>query len=132
MRLLYILYCPPTPATRRQGSFNPFAILHVPIYRSPLPPPLPIAGGGGVLGPSRGHVFSRRGERGETVITPPHAGWQRTQKILVLVMLMPHMQNGQGQNHPCFLVSFFILSKSQRKAYFMTQKFFNFLTLKTF
>ncbi len=37
MRLLYILYCPPTPATWRQGPFNPLAILHVPIYRSPPP-----------------------------------------------------------------------------------------------
>ena len=38
MRLLYILYCPPTtPATWRQGPFNTFAILHMPIYRSPPP-----------------------------------------------------------------------------------------------
>ena len=47
MRLLYILYCPPTPATWHQGSFNPFAILHVPIYRS-SPPPRPIEGGGAI------------------------------------------------------------------------------------
>ncbi len=39
MRLLYILYCPPTPATWRQGPFNPFAILHMPIYQSPSPHP---------------------------------------------------------------------------------------------
>ena len=44
MRLLYILYCSPTPATWVQGSFIPFAILHVPIYWS-FPPP---------SGPSRG------------------------------------------------------------------------------
>jgi hypothetical protein len=62
------------------------------------------------------------GERGETGITPPNAAWQRKQKILVLVTLMPHMQNGQGQNHPCFFVTFFILSKLSRKAYFMSQK----------
>jgi hypothetical protein len=80
MRLLYILYCPPTPATGRQGSFNPFAILHVPIYRSSPPPPA--HRGEGEVGPSRGHVFGWRGERGETGITPQHAGWQRTQKIL--------------------------------------------------
>jgi len=61
---------------------------------------------------SRGHIFGWRGERGETGVTPPHAGWQRTQKILVFVTLMPHMPNGQGQNHPCFFVTFFILSKS--------------------
>ncbi len=45
MRLLYILYCPPTPATWVQGPFVPFVILHVPIYRSSPPPP---------SGPSRG------------------------------------------------------------------------------
>ena len=61
IRLLYILYCPPTPATWRQGSFNPTAILHVPIYRSP--PPL--------RGPSRGGPITRsrflpaRGEGGD-------------------------------------------------------------------
>jgi hypothetical protein len=77
-----------------EDPFNPLAILHVPIYRSPLPPPcLPI---GWRTGPSRSHVFGRRGERWETGITPPHAGCQRAQKILVLVMLMPHMENGQG------------------------------------
>jgi hypothetical protein len=111
MRLFYILYCPPTPATWLQGPFVPFAILYVPIYWSSPPPLRPISGEGEV-GPSRGHAFGWRGERGETGITPPHAGWQRTQKILVLVIMMPHMQNGQGQNHPCFFVSFFILSKS--------------------
>jgi hypothetical protein len=52
------------------------------------------------------------GEREETGVTPPHAGWQRTQKILVFVVLIPHMQNNQGQNHPCFFVTFFILSNS--------------------
>ena len=78
----------------------------------PLPPPpscLPI---GWRTGPSRSHVFGRRRERGETGITSLHVGWQRAQRILVLVMLMPHMENGQGKNHPCFFVSFFILSKS--------------------
>ena len=94
MRLLYILYCTPTPATWREGPFNPLAILHVPIYRSPSPPScLPI---GWRTGPSRSHVYGRRGERGETSITPTHVGWQRTQRVLVLVMLMPHMKNGQG------------------------------------
>jgi hypothetical protein len=67
------------------------------------------------MGPSHGHIFGRRGGRGETGITPPHAGWQRTQKILVLVTLMPHMQNGQGQNHPCFFVSFFYYCQNHRE-----------------
>jgi hypothetical protein len=70
------------------------------------------------LGPSRGHVFGRRGERGETGITPPHAGWQRTQKILVLVTLMPHMQNGQGQNHPLLFCNFFYIVKIIEKSLF--------------
>ena len=111
MMLLYILYCSPTPATWVQGSFVPFAILHAPIHRSSLPPLRPIWGEG-EMGPSRGHVFGWRRERGETGVTPPHAGWPRMQKILVFVTLIPHMQNGQGQNHPCFFVTFFIMSKS--------------------
>jgi hypothetical protein len=47
---------------------------------SPLgfPPPLPLSP------PSL--LFGWRGERGETGVTPPHAGWQRTQKILVFVI----------------------------------------------
>ncbi len=105
MMLLYILYCSPTPATWVQGYFVPFAILHVPIYRSSPPPLRPISGEGEV-GPSHGHVFCWRGKRGETVVTPPHAGWQRTQKIIVFVTLIHHIQNGQGQNHPCFFVTF--------------------------
>ncbi len=108
IRLLYILYCPPTPATWRQGSFNPFAMCP---FTGPPSPPRPIAGGGRG-GPSHSHVFCRCGERGETGITPPHAGWRRAQKILVLVMLMPHMQNSQGQNHTLLFCNFFILSKS--------------------
>ncbi len=104
MMLLYLLYCSPTPGTWVQGSFVPFAILHAPIYQ-PWPPLRPISGEG-EAGPSRGYVFGWRGERGETGVTPPHAGWPRMQKILVFVMLIPHMQNGQGQNHPCFFVTF--------------------------
>jgi hypothetical protein len=42
------------------------------------------------------HVFGRRRERGETGITSLHVGWQRAQRILVLVILMPHMENSQG------------------------------------
>jgi hypothetical protein len=124
------LYCPPTPATGRQGSFNPFAILHVPFYRSP-PPPRPIAGGGGALGPSRGHIFGRRGEREENGITPPHARWQRAQKILVLVTLMPHMQNGQGQNHPLLFWNFFYIVKIIEKSLFYEPEI-GFIGKKTF
>ena len=89
MMLLYILYCSPTPDTVVQGSFVPFAILHAPIYWSP-PPPAHLGGGGG--GPITGHVFGWRWERGETGITPPHAGWPRMQKILVFVMLSSHAE----------------------------------------
>jgi hypothetical protein len=44
------------------------------------------------------------------------------QKILAFVTLIPHMQSGQGQNHPCFFGTFFIMSKSLRKAYFLRVK----------
>jgi hypothetical protein len=99
------------------------------------------------VGPITRSRFLPARVEGETGITPPHAGWRGAQKILVLVTLMPHMQNGQGQNHPLLFCNFFIMSKSYRKAYFMSQKlgslarkltkggldiFFNFLTLKTF
>jgi hypothetical protein len=100
----------PHPCHVSTRIFVPFAILHAPIYRPP-PPLRPILGEEEV-GPSRGHVFGWRGERGETGVTPPHAGWPRMQKILVFVMLIPHMQNSQGQNHPCFFVPFFIMSQS--------------------
>jgi hypothetical protein len=100
---------PPLPRECKDLLFpSPFYMCR---FTGPPPPFRPIFGEGEV-GPSHGNVFGWRRERGETGITPPHAGWQRTQKILVLVTLMPHMQNGQGQNHPCFFVTFFILSKS--------------------
>ncbi len=57
MRLLYILYCPPTPAMWRQGPFNTFAILHMAIYRSPPPSCLPI---GWRTGPSRRPITQSR------------------------------------------------------------------------
>ncbi len=65
MRLLYILYCPPlTPTMWVQGPFVPFAILHVPIYRSSPPPPAHLGGGGG--GPiTRSHFWLERGEGGD-------------------------------------------------------------------
>ncbi len=81
----------------------------------PPSPPWPIVGGGG---PSRGHVFCQRGERGETGKTPPHAGWRRAQKILVLVTLMPNMQNAQGQNHPLLFCNFFYIVKIIEKSLF--------------
>ncbi len=90
------------------------------IYRSP-PPPI-LSSYWLAHWPITQSAFGRRGERGETGITPPHAGWQRTPRVIVLVMLMPHMENGQGKNHPCFFVTFFILSKSLRKAYFLRVK----------
>jgi hypothetical protein len=65
MRLLYILYCSPTPARWVQGYFVPFAILHAPIYRSsPPPPPAHLGGGGG--GPiTRSRFWLARGEGGD-------------------------------------------------------------------
>ncbi len=89
MRLLYILYCsPPLPRECKDLLFpSPFYMCR---FTGPPPPSTYLGGGGG--GPITLHVFGWRGERGETGVTPPHAGWQRTQKILVFVMLVP-------QNH---------------------------------
>ncbi len=113
MRLLYILYCPPPLPHDGKDLLIP-----LPFYMCPLtgPPAPPAAHRGG--GPSRSHVVCRRGERGETDITPPHAGWRRAQKILVLVTLMPHMQNGQGQNHPLLFCNFFYIVKITEKSLF--------------
>ena len=119
-----------------------------PFYMCPFTGPPSLRGPSrGGRGPSPGHVFCRLGERGETGMTPPHAGWRRAQKILVLVTLMPHMQNGQGQNHPLLFFNFFYIVKIIEKSLFYepeigfigkkTSKwriiyFLNFLTLKTF
>ena len=113
MRLLYILYCPPTPADGKDLLIpSPFYMCP---FTGPPSPPRPIAGWGWG-GPSLGHVFCQRRERGETGITTPHAGWRRAQKILVLVTLMPH--NGQGQNHPLLFCNFFYIVKIIEKSLF--------------
>jgi hypothetical protein len=100
MMLLYILY-PCHVSARIFCSLRHPAKANLPVL-----PPLRSIPGEGEVGPSRGHVFGWRRERGETGVTPPPAGWPRIQKILVFITLKPHMQNGQGQNHPCFFVTF--------------------------
>jgi hypothetical protein len=40
--------------------------------------------------------LSAGGRGGGAGITSPNLGWQRAKRILVLVILMPHMENGQG------------------------------------
>ena len=56
-----------------------------------------LAGAAANYGSLCGHVFVRWRERGGGPgITSPHLGWQRAERILVLVILMPHMENGQG------------------------------------
>ncbi len=87
------LVMPPHPCnvTARTLSY----LRHSTYADLPLPPPpscLPI---GWCTGPSRSHVFGRQRERGEIGITALHVGWQRDQRILVLVMFMPHMENDQ-------------------------------------
>jgi hypothetical protein len=62
--------------------------------------------------------FANAGRGGETGITPPHAGWRSAQKILVLVTLMLHMQNGQGQNHPLLFCNFLNIVKIIEKSLF--------------
>ena len=99
MRLLYILYCPPTPATLVQGPFVPFAILHVPIYRSP--PSAAHRGGGGGGPITRSHFWLARGEGGDrcntttcemakdtkdpciSYVDASHAEWPRTESSLL-------------------------------------------------
>jgi hypothetical protein len=55
-----------------------------------------LAGAAANYGSICGHVFVRWRERGGPGITSLHVGWQRAERILVLVILMPHMENGQG------------------------------------
>ncbi len=96
MRLLYI-YCSTAPALLQHDGKDTFipSPFYICQFSAPPPPPscLPI---GWRTGPSHSHVFCRRRERGETGITSLHVRWQRAQRILVLVMLMPHMENSQG------------------------------------
>ena len=60
------------------------------------PPAFLLAGAAANYGSICGHVFVRWRERGGPGITSLHVGWQRAERILVLVILMPHMENGQG------------------------------------
>ena len=76
----------------KQGHFNTSAILYTLICRSPLPhPAFLLAGAAANYGSICGHVFVRWRERGGPGITSLYVGWQRTPRILVLVILMPHM-----------------------------------------
>ena len=67
-----------------------------------------------------GPVFVRWRERGGggPGITTQHVGWQRAERILVLVILMPHMENGQGQKHPCFLYLFYIVKIIEKSLFY--------------
>jgi hypothetical protein len=65
-------YPPPLPRECKDLLFpSPFYMCQ---FTSPPPHP-PAHLGEGEVGPSRGLVFGWRGERGETGVTPPHAGW---------------------------------------------------------
>jgi hypothetical protein len=55
-----------------------------------------LAGAAANYGSICGHVFVHGRERGGPGITSLQVGWQRAERILVLVILMPHMENGQG------------------------------------
>jgi hypothetical protein len=111
MRLLYILYCPPHPCnvTARiilnlgHSTYTDLPLSPPPILRSywlaqrhttPILPSYWLA-----QRHTTAHyavMFCLLEGEGGTGITSPHLGWQRAQIILVLVILMPHMENGQG------------------------------------
>ena len=110
MRLLYILYCPPTPATWVQGSFVPFAILHVPIYRSSPPPPAHPGGGGG--GPiTRSRFWMARGEGGDRYNTTTCGMAKDTKDPFISHVDASHAEWPRTESSLVFC-NFFILSKS--------------------
>jgi hypothetical protein len=126
IRLLYTCTAPPPlPCDGKD------LLISSPFYMCPFTGPPPLRGPSRGGGPSRSHVFCRRGERGETGTTPPHAGWRRAQKILVLVTLMPHMQTGQGQNHPLLFCNFFYIVKIIEKRLFYEPEI-GFIAKKTY
>ena len=106
MMLLYILYCPPPPC---HVTARAILILgHSAYTELPLSPTHPafllagaaahyprpaflLAGAAANYGSICGHVFVRWRERGGPGITSLHVEWQRAPRILVLVILMPHM-----------------------------------------
>ncbi len=115
MRLVDIFYCSPTPATWRQGSFNPFAILHVPIYWSP--PPRRIAGGGGDGPITRSHFLLARGEGGDRYNTTT-CGMSKGTKDPCISHDDASHADGQGQNHPLLFCNFFYIVKIIEKSLF--------------
>ncbi len=112
MRLLYILYCSPTPAMWVQGSFVPFAILHVPIYRSspPSPPPGHLGGGGG--GPiTRSCFWLVRGEGGDRCNTTTW-GMAKDTKDPCICHVDTSLAERPRTESSLFFCNFFILLKS--------------------
>ncbi len=70
------------------------------------------------MGPSRGQVFGCRGEWGETGVTPPHAGWQRTQKILVFVTFDASHAERPRTESSLLICNFFYIVKIIEKSLF--------------
>ena len=124
--VVHLVLPPSPPATWPQGQKYTFAILHRLICRSPPPilrsywlarrhtsPILPSYWLAQRL--TTHHVFVRLRERGGTGITSPNLGWQRAQRILVLVMLMPHMENGKDRIILAFLYLFLYCQNHREK-----------------
>ena len=143
MRLLYILYCPPTPATWRQGPFNTFSILHMPIYRSPPILPSywlahwPI---------TQSRFWPPRGEGGDRYNTTTCKMAKGSKYPCISHVDASHGEWPRIESSLLFC-NFFYIVKIMRKAYFLRVKlvslerkllrlgidiFLNFLTLKTF
>ncbi len=55
------------------------------------------------------------GEGGGPGITSLHVGWQRAERILVLVILMPHMENGKDRIILAFLYLFLYCQNHREK-----------------
>jgi hypothetical protein len=122
MRLLYILYCPPTPATWRQGSSNPFVILHVPIYRSP-PPSAAHRGGRGGVGPiTRSHFWPAQREGGDLYNTTTCRMAKDTKDPCISHVDASHAELPRTESSLLFCIFFYIV-KIMKKSLFYEPEF---------
>ncbi len=116
MMLLYILYCFPTPATWVQGSFVPFAIVHVTTYRSCPPPPAHLGGEGG--GPiMRSSFWLARGEGGDQCNTTTCGMAKDTKDPCICHVDTSHAEQPRTESSLLFC-NFFKIVKIMEKSLF--------------
>ncbi len=108
MMLLYILYCPPTPATWVQGSFVPLAILHAPVYRC-SPHPLVHLGGGGEGTPHTVTCLAGMGRGGDRCKTTTCGMAKDTKDPCICHVDTSHAERPRTE---LLFWNFFIMSKS--------------------